>query len=60
MWVKLRGVTDFVEKCRRTLLLMRKPSWKEFSRTVRMCTIGTGLVGLIGFAIYLLAMTLLG
>jgi len=38
--------------CKRVLIIAKKPDWEEFVKTIKICVIGMGLIGLIGFLIY--------
>jgi len=41
-----------VASYRRVLVIARKPDKDEFVKTAKICLIGMGLVGLIGFIVY--------
>ena len=40
----------------RILKITKKPSKQDFSDTARICAIGVAVIGLIGFALYLLTL----
>lgn len=48
----LKKIKEALESYRRVLIIARKPDKEEFIKTVKICLIGIGLVGFIGFIIY--------
>ncbi len=56
MWSLLNSLFDKVRKAlesyRRVLVIARKPDKEELIRTAKICLIGMGLIGAIGFIIY--------
>ncbi|MBC7130568.1 protein translocase SEC61 complex subunit gamma [Candidatus Bathyarchaeota archaeon] len=48
------GLRDFLSQCARTLKLAAKPSRSELWLSIRICFLGIGAVGLIGFIIKML------
>jgi len=57
MEIKLK---ERLENYKRVLFIAKKPSLGDFKDAVRICTIGTALVGFIGFLIYLISVLLIG
>ncbi|RJS76695.1 protein translocase SEC61 complex subunit gamma [Candidatus Bathyarchaeota archaeon] len=49
------GLRSFVKSCSRLLRLARKPSGSELWLTIKICSVGIILVGMIGFIIKLLS-----
>jgi len=49
------GFTSFIKSCLRLLRLARKPGRSEIWQTIKICSAGIILVGLIGFIIKLLS-----
>jgi protein translocase SEC61 complex gamma subunit len=49
------GIRSFLEQCARTLKLASKPDRTELWLSIKICALGIGAVGLIGFVIKLLA-----
>jgi len=45
-------IKEMLATYKRVLIIARKPDKDEFVRTVKICLIGMGLIGLIGFIIY--------
>jgi protein translocase SEC61 complex gamma subunit len=45
-------IKEMVASYRRVLVIARKPDKDEFVKTAKICLIGMGLVGLIGFIVY--------
>lgn len=48
------GLRSFLSQCARTLKLAVKPGKSELWLSVKICFLGIGVVGLIGFVIKLL------
>ncbi|NIO37579.1 protein translocase SEC61 complex subunit gamma [Candidatus Bathyarchaeota archaeon] len=49
------GLRSFLSQCSRTLKLAVKPGRSELWLSIKMCFLGIGAVGLIGFVIKLLS-----
>jgi protein translocase SEC61 complex gamma subunit len=47
-----RKVKEMLASYKRVLIVARKPDKEELIRTAKICLIGMGLIGLIGFIIY--------
>jgi protein translocase SEC61 complex gamma subunit len=52
------GLRDFLTQCARTLKLAVKPGRSELWLSIKICLLGIGAVGLIGFIIKLLSSVL--
>jgi len=52
------GLRDFLTQCARTLKLAVKPGRSELWLSIKICLLGTGAIGIIGFVIKLLSSTL--
>jgi protein translocase SEC61 complex gamma subunit len=48
------GIRSFLSQCARTLKLTVKPGKSELWLSIKICFLGIGAVGLIGFVIKLL------
>ena len=48
MWTQLK---DFIAKCRRVLIIMRKPTKQEYKLIAQAAALGLLLIGAIGFLI---------
>lgn len=48
-------IKEKLESYARTLKLSRKPDKDEFSTTLKICAIGIGLLGIIGFIFYVVS-----
>ena len=48
------GLRSFLSQCARTLKLAVKPGRSELWLSIKICFLGIGVVGLIGFVIKLL------
>jgi protein translocase SEC61 complex gamma subunit len=49
------GLRSFLSQCARTLKLAVKPGKSELWLSIKICVLGLGAVGLIGFVIKLLS-----
>jgi len=54
------GLREFLASCARLLKRARKPSRREVWLMTRICVIGVVAVGLVGFVIRLLMLSLMG
>jgi protein translocase SEC61 complex gamma subunit len=54
------GVRSFLSQCARTLKLAIKPGSSELWLSIKICFLGIGAIGLIGFIIKLVSNALLG
>jgi len=54
------GLREFLSSCARMLKRARKPSRREIWLMARICVIGVVAVGLVGFVIRLLMLSLMG
>jgi protein translocase SEC61 complex gamma subunit len=52
------GVRSFLSQCARTLKLAVKPGKSELWLSMKICFLGMGAIGLIGFVIKLLSAVL--
>lgn len=52
------GVKSFLSQCARTLKLAVKPGKSELWLSMKICFLGMGAIGLIGFVIKLLSAVL--
>ena len=52
--VNTMGLRSFLEQCAKTLKLAVKPGKSELWLSIKICFLGIGVVGLIGFIIKLL------
>ncbi|MGD0028357.1 MAG: protein translocase SEC61 complex subunit gamma [Candidatus Bathyarchaeia archaeon] len=52
------GLRSFLAQCARTLRLSIKPGRDELWLSVKICLLGVGLIGIIGFIIKLLSSVL--
>jgi protein translocase SEC61 complex gamma subunit len=49
------GLRDFLDQCARTIKLAVKPGRSELWLSIKICFLGIGAVGLIGFVIKMLS-----
>jgi protein translocase SEC61 complex gamma subunit len=54
------SVRSFLSRCARTLKLAVKPGSSELWLSIKICFLGIGAIGLIGFIIKLVANALMG
>jgi protein translocase SEC61 complex gamma subunit len=52
------GVSSFLSQCARTLKLAVKPGKSELWLSIKICFLGMGAIGLIGYVIKLLSAVL--
>jgi protein translocase SEC61 complex gamma subunit len=52
------GLRSFLDQCARTLRLAIKPGRSELWLSIKICFLGIGAIGLVGFVIKLLASVL--
>jgi len=52
------GLRNFITQCARTLKLAVKPGRSELWLSIKICFLGIGAVGLVGFIIKLLSSTI--
>jgi protein translocase SEC61 complex gamma subunit len=57
MQLKIR---ERLENYRRVLQIAKKPDSEEFKTTAKICAIGIGIIGVIGFVLYLISVLFLG
>lgn len=56
----MSSIRSFLSSARRLLRLATKPGRSELWLSIKICFLGTALIGLIGFIIKLVAVTLIG
>jgi len=52
------NIKERLENYKRILLITKKPNFTDFSFIVRICAIGTGIIGVVGLSLYLIAVLL--
>jgi len=50
----LERINNFIQKCRRVLLVASKPDPEEFKLSAKITGLGIVIVGAIGFALFML------
>ncbi len=45
-------IKETLESYKRVLVIAKKPDLEEFKKIAKICAIGMGIIGLIGFIIY--------
>lgn len=50
----------FILQCRRVLMVSSKPDKEEFNQSAKITAIGTVIIGVIGFIIFIIAMLIGG
>ncbi len=48
-------IKERLENYKRILMITKKPSWSEFSFVTRICVIGMMIIGMLGLALYIMA-----
>jgi protein transport protein SEC61 subunit gamma-like protein len=51
------NLKEKLENYSRVLKIAKKPNWSDFSDTARICLIGVAVVGVIGFLLYMISVT---
>lgn len=54
------GLRELIERIRRVLLVSSKPDKEEFRQSIKITGLGTLVIGLIGFIIFLIVMLIGG
>jgi len=54
------GVRSFLSRCAKTLKLAVKPGSSELWLSIKICFLGIGAIGLVGFIIKLVSNALIG
>ncbi|MEM2105061.1 MAG: protein translocase SEC61 complex subunit gamma [Candidatus Bathyarchaeia archaeon] len=54
------GLRSFLSQCARTLKLAVKPDKSELWLSIKICFLGLGVIGALGFIIKMLASALMG
>lgn len=54
MRTKLDSIKSFALKCKRVWHALKKPSRREFETVAKISAIGIGILGALGFLVYLL------
>jgi protein translocase SEC61 complex gamma subunit len=49
------GIRSFLSQCARTLKIAIKPGRSELWLSIKICSLGIGAVGLVGFVVKLIA-----
>lgn len=54
------GLRSFLSQCAKTLRLAIKPDKSELWLSIKICFLGLGVIGVLGFIIKMLASALMG
>jgi protein translocase SEC61 complex gamma subunit len=52
-------IKEVIEHYRRVLIVARKPDKEEFIKNVKICLMGMGIIGFIGFILYVFSILFL-
>jgi protein transport protein SEC61 subunit gamma-like protein len=52
------NIKERLQNYRRILMVTKKPNFSDYSFVVKICAIGTVIIGVIGLALYLIAVLL--
>jgi len=52
------NIKERLENYKRILMVVKKPNLSDFSFVARICAIGIGIIGVVGLALYLVAILL--
>lgn len=53
-------IKERLENYRRVLTVSRKPTWDDYKLTAKISAVGIIVIGLVGFAIYLVSVLFIG
>ena len=53
-------IKDMLDNYKRVLQIARKPDREEFIHTAKICGAGMGIVGVLGFILYLISTVFIG
>ena len=56
----LTKLRNFIMQCRRVLMVSSKPDKDEFNQAAKITAIGTVIIGIVGFIIFIIAMLIGG
>jgi len=56
----LLGLGETLRGYRRVLALTKRANFKEFKDVARICAVGTLIIGIIGFAMYIVSILFIG
>ncbi|MEM5802001.1 MAG: protein translocase SEC61 complex subunit gamma [Candidatus Aenigmatarchaeota archaeon] len=54
------NIKEFLEKYKRVLIVAKRPDKEELLLTIKICLIGMGIIGFIGFLIYMISILFIG
>jgi|GEM_PF-515416 len=54
------NVYEKIKNYIRVLKIAKKPNLSEFSESFKICLMGLGIVGIVGFVVYLISVLFLG
>lgn len=53
-------IRETLDNFKRILVISKKPNKEEFISTVKICAMGIGVIGLIGFALFVISVAMIG
>lgn len=54
------SIKDTLDNFRRIIVIAKKPSREEFIQTAKICAAGIGFIGVIGFAMFVISILVIG
>jgi len=52
------NIKERLENYKRIIMVVKKPNWSDFSFVAKICMIGTAIIGVLGLALYMVAILL--
>lgn len=52
------NIKERLENYKRIITVVKKPNWSDFSFVAKICVIGTAIIGILGLALYMVAILL--
>lgn len=56
----IEKIKEILQNYKRVLVVSSKPSLEEFKSSAKICAIGTIIIGVIGFILYLISVLVIG
>jgi protein translocase SEC61 complex gamma subunit len=55
---RIKNIRETLRNYRRVMIVATKPTLPEFKESLKVCIVGLGIIGTIGFIIYLISILL--
>jgi protein transport protein SEC61 subunit gamma-like protein len=54
------NIRETLENFKRILIISKKPTREEFIQTAKICAIGIGFIGIVGFILFVVSVVVIG